>query len=1215
MKNLAFLLMLLSMSLSSLCSRAERVAPTPLQPETVVAGKSYVLKNVETGLWLYVSRGGYRCRQSTSYTEVGIVNISGNTYALSFPAYGGYLDSGTNNAPYCFVTTTITGYHHWVVSGTDNVYTIEMASTNSRYNDYSNHYVGSKDAAPDSYLYQNCTGDDNIHWLFFDKQKLEHYHASEALYEALELTDSVIPQEVIQPYEDLYANRESATTAELNAAAAKLKKNTSMSAGYIAPYWNEQSIYWECEEGSFGQNYNYTWALPNNSYTSGTYFEREIHEQNVTSCISATVVVDEPSVFFYSSYRYSQNGSATPHINVYVDDVLVRNLHGVQCRKNTHFFEELPAGKHTIKWVVQGNKDCWFKYRVENAGIMAKGPQIAVNLLEPGSLGTEVLYNTSHIKNVRRLKIKGEMNSDDWAKIKMMPYLQDLDLSEAVITHIPDDQFSTQKDTASLFLHKMVLPEGLQRIGHRAFYYSRLDSLVIPSTVTTVGENTFAYSHIRQLILPDNLTNFEGHRNNYGQFDYPSFKCMYWLTSLKCPKNLEVIPYEAFYDCFYLKKAVLPEKLVRIDDYAFRYCNRMEIEEFPEGLKSIGHDAFGYCWYLNPKWNDGLQTIGNYAFQYCSRLTPKFGSGLTSIGEYAFQYCPAMTKLDIPENVSSIGEYAFRGCSNLEEVTVPTPIYTFANNVFTDCNKLKTLRLNCPTLVRYNSNSGNYPIAINYAPQVDLIVPDIVVMSYKQDPYWYNFKSINGFNTEEIQDWVINNPLVLNRERFGGTPNIIIQGYWSDRWPYLKINGDNPQEINDLLFQGACLSNRNYSGQILSNCNNVSVKGTAIVDLYTYQKKWQFFCLPFDVKVSDIGQYDNVNAQYAIRYYDGANRAANGKSGSWKNFAAEDTIPAGTGFIMQSNVSVWNYFPSCNETKQNVVANKELVTTLSEHPAEVASNQGWNLVGNPWQCFYNIHMLNFTAPITVWNPDNNTYVAYSITDDDYAIRPNEAFFVQCPDAEHNTIGFPTQGRQLNAVILSQNAVAPAEPAANLRQLVDLTLSNGDMEDRTRVVLNEEASIAYEVKCDAGKMMSMETLAPQIFTLGEDGTPYAINERPMGEGTVQLGYYAGAAGTYTIALQRCQAEKVCLTDYETGETVDLTLGDYTFTSEAGQNTVRFALSFAGSEATGIEAVSQNPTEKPMVFSVEGKYMGHSLQGLTPGVYVLRTGNKARKVVVK
>ena len=1168
MKNLAFLLMLLSMSLSSLCSRAERVAPTPLQPEAVVPGKSYALKNVETGLWLNTSWGRSRCRQSTSYTEVGIVNISGNTYALSFPAYGGYLDSGSSY-PYCYTTTTITGYHHWVVSGTDNVYTIEMASTNSSYNNYSNHYVGSKDAASNGYLYQDCTGDDNIHWLFFDKQEVDHYLASVALYEALELTDSVIPQEVIQPYEELYANRESATTAELNAAAAKLKKNTSMSAGYIAPYWNEQPIYWECEEGSFGQSSSYTWALPKNNYTSGTYFERDIPGQNVTSSISATVVVDEPSVFVYSSYLYNSGGSASPHINVYVDDVLVRNLDGAQCKNNTRFFEDLPAGKHTIKWVVQGNKDCWFEYRVENAGVMAS-PLISVNLLEPGSLGTEVLYNTSHIKNVRRLKIKGEMNSDDWAKIKMMPYLQDLDLSEAVITHIPDDQFSTEKDTASLFLHKMVLPEGLQRIGHRAFYYSLLDSLVIPSTVTTVGEYTFAYSHIRQLILPDNLTNFEGYRYN-GQFYYPSFKCMYWLTSLKYPKNLETIPYQAFYDCRYLKDVILPEKLVKIDEGAFYNCHYMQLDEFPAGLRTIGRYAF---------YRDG-----------------------------------GITKLDIPETVTSIGEYAFQGCSNLEEVTVPTPIYTFANRVFTDCNKLKTLRLNCPTVVRYNSDSYYYPIAADYAPQVDLIVPDIVVMAYKQDPYWYNFKSINGFNTEEIQDWVINNPLVLNRERFGGTPNIVISADFN-RLTSLKINGDNPQVINDLEFRGYCENNYwNYPGQILSNCNNVSVKGTATVDLYTYQKKWQFFCLPFDVKVSDIGQYDNVNAQYAIRYYDGANRAANGKSGSWKNFAAEDTIPAGTGFIMQSNVSAWNYFPSCNETKQNVVANKELVTTLSEHPAEVASNQGWNLVGNPWQCFYNIHMLNFTAPITVWNPDNNTYVAYSITDDDYAIRPNEAFFVQCPDAEHNTIGFPTQGRQLNAVILSQNAVAPAEPAANLRQLVDLTLNNGDMEDRTRVVLNEEASIAYEVKCDAGKMMSMETLAPQIFTLGEDGTPYAINERPMGEGTVQLGYYAGAAGTYTIALQRCQAEKVCLTDYETGETVDLTLGDYTFTSEAGQNTVRFALHFAGSEATGIEAIGQNPTEKPMVFSVEGKCMGHSLQGLTPGVYVLRTGNKTRKVVVK
>ena len=68
-------------------------------------------------------------------------------------------------------------------------------------------------------------------------------------------------------------------------------------------------------------------------------------------------------------------------------------------------------------------------------------PQITVSLLEPGSLGTEVLYNTDHIKNVRRLKVKGAMNGDDWGRIKMMSTLLELDLSEAQFTEIPANQF------------------------------------------------------------------------------------------------------------------------------------------------------------------------------------------------------------------------------------------------------------------------------------------------------------------------------------------------------------------------------------------------------------------------------------------------------------------------------------------------------------------------------------------------------------------------------------------------------------------------------------------------------------------------------------------------------------------------------------------------------------------------------------------------------
>ena len=43
-----------------------------------------------------------------------------------------------------------------------------------------------------------------------------------------------------------------------------------------------------------------------------------------------------------------------------------------------------------------------------------KCPKISVNLLEAGSLGTEVLYYVDHLKDVTNLKIKGKLNTRVW---------------------------------------------------------------------------------------------------------------------------------------------------------------------------------------------------------------------------------------------------------------------------------------------------------------------------------------------------------------------------------------------------------------------------------------------------------------------------------------------------------------------------------------------------------------------------------------------------------------------------------------------------------------------------------------------------------------------------------------------------------------------------------------------------------------------------------
>jgi len=490
-----------------------------------------------------------------------------------------------------------------------------------------------------------------------------------------------------------------------------------------------------------------------------------------------------------------------------------------------------------------------------------------------------------------------------------------------------------------------------------------------------------------------------------------------------------------------------------------------------------------------------------------------------------------------------------------------------------------------------------------------LKVPDYLVTSYKLDSYWYEFGKIEGFSTADEKDWIISRPLTLNNSRFEGTPNITLQGKGA-----LKINGEAPMTIDNFSSQWDIDGSGNaWKTQILSNCDNITIEGDCKVGFGMNAKKWYFLSLPFDTRISDITV--SGNAKYAIRYYDGAVRAENGTGGSWKNFEASDVIPAGKGFIVQANAWTWMFFKSVeNGTKQNIMGNTEFVTSLAANNSDIPANKGWNLVGNPWNCYYNIHKVNFTAPITIWN--GSTYVAYSILDDDYAIRPNEAFFVQCPNEEYNTIGFPIQGRQLTSVIESQNASRGMTPQLVNRKVVNLTIGNGEMEDMTRVVLNEQASTAYEVSCDASKFMSMDGSVPQIYTLDIDGTRYAINERPMGDGFVTLGFYAGAEGTYTITATRCDAKKVYVTDQLMGVTKEITDAPYSFSAEAGTDNTRFVLSFVSGETTGIQEIGKTaPAGQTEVFSIDGKFLGTDASRLGTGIYIVRQGKQVSKVVVR
>ena len=849
------------------------------------------------------------------------------------------------------------------------------------------------------------------------------------------------------------------------------------------------------------------------------------------------------------AYKLSNSDSYWPGVDVYVDGEWYKYYHWSQIRRNseTRYLIDLPAGTHRIEWKINhyGNSST---ISISDFEII-NSPLIQVNLLEPGSLGTEVLYNVNHIKKVKRLAINGEMNSDDWSIINMMDSLVSLDLSNAVLIEIPQRQFYNGSKKWPFF-HSIKLPEGLTAIGDRAFYLSYIDEVNMPSTLKSIGNSAFYGTKITKALMPNSVSS---------------------------------IGDEAFYRCCCLTDVSYPTSMTTVPYRCFAYCYTLKTFPLHEGLKSIGQEAFQTASEFNPRIPKSCITIEGSAFDDC---------GIDS--------------LLLPEGIS-IKSSAFNNCKKLVYAEYPTSYCSIDYNTHLyNCANLKKIVLKSPTVVE-GEYKTNFLVG-HGVEDITVYVPDHIVTSYMLDSYWYNY-NVQGFSTAEINNWIISRPLTLNNSRFEGTPNITLQGKGA-----LKINGDTPMTIDNFSSQWDIDGTGTaWKTQILSNCDNITIEGDCKVGFGMNAKKWYFLSLPFETRISDITV--SGNAKYAIRYYDGAVRAENGTGGSWKNFEATDVIPAGKGFIVQANAWTWMFFKSVeNGTKQNIVGNTEFVTSLAANNSDIPANKGWNLVGNPWNCYYNIHKVNFTAPITIWN--GSTYVAYSILDDDYAIRPNEAFFVQCPNEEYNTIGFPIQGRQLTSVIESQNASRGMTPQLVNRKVVNLTIGNGEMEDMTRVVLNEQASTAYEVSCDASKFMSMDESVPQIYTLDTDGTRYAINERPMGDGFVTLGFYAGAEGTYTITATRCDAKKVYVTDQLMGVTKEITDAPYSFSAEAGTDNTRFVLSFVSGETTGIQEIGKTaPAGQTEVFSIDGKFLGTDASRLGTGIYIIRQGKQVSKVVVR
>lgn len=789
--------------------------------------------------------------------------------------------------------------------------------------------------------------------------------------------------------------------------------------------------------------------------------------------------------------------------------------------------------------------------------------------------GLQKAIGEKNLRSVVTLKVKGSINSYDIMVMRnKMDNLHHLDLSDADIKSNSYDYytgFSTQDDI----------------LGPHSF--ADLDKLLtvkLPKSVKYINQAFNNCSQLRSVEMPENLICVGDTLDNEWDMSGEAFSNCTNLENIMF-HNCEKIGGSAFYQCNSLQEITLPKNLKHVGSYAFYNCNQLKDIILPSEVETINYHAFESCDNLESiQFPPSLKRIESYAFSSCGKLSSINLPGLTSISESTFSGCSNLTEVKLPSTLERIGDKAFENCSNLNKV------YTY-------------------TVLPINIDQNTFT---NFKATT-LYVPTQSYDNYYWSTQWGQFKEIKEFD-EPYTYIYLDNEFTLEK-RFEGTPDIDIKNNGA-----LTVNGKDNQNAGEVTVKG----DGNSSAGTLITDGNLDAKKLRF-DITVNANQWYFFSFPFDINLADI----KTPGKYVFRKYNGSLRADQG-TGGWVDLASDETtLKQGVGYIFQTAQS-GNLTLRVTKEKFGKLDANNIVKDLSSYPSADEQNASWNFIGNPQISYMDAASLGYTAPITYWN--GNSYEAVRPGDDEFALQPFQAFFVQKP-VDVSNIEFKAEDRITKSESINKQNNARARRIGRGinpdRLLINLTLSDGNHTDKTRVVFNDKKSQAYELDCDAAKFAGISD-APQFYTIEAKAGNLAINERPMG--SVKLGFAAKKAGNFTISAKRMD-QPMLLQDNQTGATFDLTEGDYQFASNAGTFENRFVL-VPSRGTTGIADIVKKtginimPTEaginlngvngkKVTIYAADGTMLASrtfdGILNLMKGVYIVKIDNLSTKVMVK
>ncbi len=307
-------------------------------------------------------------------------------------------------------------------------------------------------------------------------------------------------------------------------------------------------------------------------------------------------------------------------------------------------------------------------------------------------------------------------------------------------------------------LTELSLPEGLERIGGRAFsvkntsfssgsesvkqsyiepntiiieippsqnlpyieqYYT---DVVIPASVKEIGINAFCgCRRLKNITLegvPETIEKdaFDDTAWYHAKADGPVYLGNILVDykgtmpedyTLYIPATVKGIAGGVFWNQRNLKSVIISDGVRLMGREIFRGCSALSEIRLPSDLTKIPDETFSGCIGLSQiDLPANVAEIGEEAFMYTGLIRFVVPDRVEAIGDSAFEGCKALEEIVLPAGLKSIGKCAFWGCESLGQIVLPAGLKSIGRNVFRNCKKLREIVI--PASVEY---LGNFPMS------------------------------------------------------------------------------------------------------------------------------------------------------------------------------------------------------------------------------------------------------------------------------------------------------------------------------------------------------------------------------------------------------------------------------------------------------------------------------------------------------------------------